>query len=64
MKIVATEVKAADLQPGDLFSLYPIEYWDTYDKKSIGQKVYIRTEETEYPVEDKDALVTLITIEK
>lgn len=64
MKIVATPIAAKDLQPGDLFSLYPVSYWENYDPASIGQKVYIRTEATDYPAEDADATVTLITIEK
>jgi|GEM_PF-2700758 len=45
MKIVATKIKAIQLNPGDLFSTAGQEYWDsiTKDKLCVGEKVYIRT---------------------
>jgi len=48
MKIIVTEVKAKDLEPGDLFSTANQEYWDTVCQPlpiglSVGEKVYIRT---------------------
>jgi hypothetical protein len=46
MKIIATKIKAENLNSGDLFSTEGQEYWDTVNNNehhSIGEKVYIRT---------------------
>ena len=46
MKIEATKIKAKELVAGDLFSTADQEYWNGQeDNKSLGEKVYIRTEQ-------------------
>ena len=46
MKIIATKIKGKDLKAGDLFSTASQLYWDNYNNNhSIGEKVYIRTDE-------------------
>lgn len=45
LRITATEVRAAELQPGDLFSTAGPEYWTARRPPgAVGEKVYIRTE--------------------
>lgn len=48
MVIKTTLVKASELNAGDLFSTLGPEYWqrDCFKVGSIGEKVYIRTEES------------------
>lgn len=46
MNIRALPSKAKHLRPGDLFSTADQSYWDGHaERKSIGERVYIRTEE-------------------
>lgn len=54
MRIIATKVKAKELRPGDLFSVAGPDYWDHYDKNSLGQRVYIRTEAPSPPEQAED----------
>ena len=66
MKITVREVKGKDLKPGDLFSTAGELYWkavERNDKRSIGEKVYIRTDET-CPEDQENVLINLIKIEK
>ena len=65
MKIMCELVKGRDLKPGDLFSIYGPEYWDTaLDKGSIGEKVYIRTNvSADQSRDDPETLVYRITTE-
>jgi len=51
MKIIAKKVKCRHLMPGDLFSTYDQEMWDSLlaheneeGRVALGQKVYIRTD--------------------
>lgn len=47
MRITAEKVKTRDLKPGDLFSTGSDTYWEVtrLENHSIGERVYIRTEE-------------------
>lgn len=64
IKITATVIVAADLQPGDLFSSYPQEYWDNIDNMgSIGERVYIRTNAPAEQATDANSAVFKITIQ-
>ena len=63
MRIKAMPVKSEDVKPGDLFSTADQFYWDHYDPKSIGEKVYIRTE-APCPECDIGFVVHKIEIEK
>ena len=52
MEIKTIECKGKELKAGDLFSTAGSLYWDKYKiKKSIGEKVYIRTGQ---PLDDDD----------
>ncbi len=52
MKIKATRVLGCQLKPGDLFSTAGQEYWGhCRENLSIGEKVYIRTEQPASPEE-------------
>ena len=65
MKITVKEIKSQDLKPGDLFSAAGELYWkavERNDKRSIGEKVYIRTDEA-CPEDQNDVLINLIKIE-
>ena len=62
MKIIATKVKAKDLQPGDLFSTASQLYWDSRDANAIGEKVYIRTTALT-PTDQAEDEIYKITIE-
>ena len=44
MEIIVEPVKGKDLKPGELFSAAGDEYWQHRNPKSIGEKVYIRTD--------------------
>lgn len=65
MKIIAVPIKAADLQPGDLFSSVGPEFWDTAHlgeinkrgERAIGVKTYIRTEAQAPELVDSDQMV-------
>ena len=63
MKITATQIKAKELKPGDLFSTAGQEYWDKMSFGSLGEKVYIRTN-TPTPIDQAEDEIYLITIEK
>jgi hypothetical protein len=46
MRIIATPIRVCDLEPGDLFSFDPQEYWDRPDcgcDPVLGEKIYVRT---------------------
>lgn len=63
--ILAEPVLAEDLQPGDLFSTRGPAYWDRISFiGSIGEAVYIRTEEPATSAPDAESLVFRITIQK
>ncbi len=64
MKIKATPIKGQDLKPGDLFSTAGQDYWDNPDPGSVGEKVYIRTNNPAEWYPDFGSYVYKITIEK
>ena len=66
MKIIATKIKAKELKAGDLFSNVGQLYWNNSNIKahqSIGEKVYIRTEEP-CPEDQEEEEIYRIEIEK
>jgi len=64
MKINCTPIKGKDLKPGDLFSTVGSIYWDNIkENKSIGEKVYIRTEIPYENASDFDITVYKLEIE-
>lgn len=64
MRIKATEVKASELNPGDLFSTAGQIYWDMHSlKESVGERVFIRTE-APCPPDQAQELVFRIEIER
>ena len=63
MIVKATKIKAKDLKAGDLFSPLSPAYWKHHNiKGSIGERVYIRTEEP-CPVDQEGEETYKITIE-
>lgn len=65
MKIVAVKCSGRELKPGDLFSTVGPEYWDhVADRRSIGEKVWIRTDTPAGDAPDEDILVYRIIIEQ
>lgn len=65
MRIKAEEILGRELQPGDLFSTYGLEYWATaMDRGSIGERVYIRTNTSTPRAPDADEKVYRLTIER
>ncbi len=65
MKIIATPCKGSDLEPGDLFSTVGPEYWDRYEeRRSIGERVYIRTGTPSGNAPDASQLIYKVEIEK
>ena len=63
MKIIATPVLGKDLKPGDLFSTIGQFYWDNIDKqRSIGERVYLRTNTPAEQAPDMEEEVFRITI--
>lgn len=65
IKVIATEIRAKDLQPGDLFTIAPQEYWDSaMDHRGVGEQVYIRTNMSADIADDTDRLVYKVVIEK
>jgi len=64
MKIKCTPMTGSELKPGDLFSTAGPSYWDLISQnKSIGERVYIRTETPFENAPDSDALVYKIEIQ-
>ena len=64
MKVIATRMKASELEPGDLFSNADPGYWKLVeDMAVVGEKVYIRTN-WPCPKKQADCVVYKITIEK
>lgn len=66
MKVIATKVKAKELEPGDLFSNAGQPYWDIAIEQSqgtVGERVYIRTN-TQCPKAHVDDEVYRITVER
>ena len=64
MKVVAVKCRGRELKPGDLFSTAGPEYWGCVaERRSIGEKVYIRTETPSSNAQDADSFVYRITIE-
>lgn len=56
-------IKGRDLQPGDLFSSYGPDYWkEALNKRSIGERVYIRTNAPSDNVPDADKIVWKVVI--
>ena len=67
MEIKVIECKGKDLEAGDLFSPADSQYWSNYKvKKSIGEKVYIRTDTPldDDDLEDREVVLYKIIIEK
>ncbi len=65
IKIQTTEIIAKDLKPGDLFSTAGPEYWLHFNEtRSIGEKIYIRTNQTSDNVVDCDQIVYKIEVLK
>lgn len=61
--VIATEILYKDLKPGDLFSTAGPTYWAScMSDLSIGQKVYMRTNEP-CPADQANELIFLITID-
>lgn len=64
MRIKATKIYAENLKAGDLFSFLNQLYWDRIkSKRSIGEKIYIRTEEPCPIAEKEKEEIYKITIE-
>ena len=66
MKYKAVKIKGGDLKPGDLFSNIGQLYWNVENinaHHSIGEKVYIRTEEP-CPKDQEDEEIFKIIIEQ
>ena len=64
MTIQAIKIMANDLQPGDLFSTAGPEYWGNIKhNRSLGEKVYIRTDEPS-PADQDNVELYKITINK
>ena len=57
----AEVVKAQDLRPGDLFSSQSVFYWEHCGDISVGEKVFIRTNEP-CPPDQVDEQITRITV--
>jgi len=65
VRIKAESILARDLRPGDLFSVYPQEYWDhAMQSGSCGEKVYIRMTADADDFPDADTVVYRIAIER
>lgn len=67
VRIECEMVKGRDLEPGDLFSTVGAEYWNNFaDKKSLGERVYIRTfvDGTEVDPEGMEQDIVKITVVK
>ena len=63
MKIVAVRCSGRNLKPGNLFSTVGPEYWDHIaDRRSIGEKVWIRTDTPASDAPDEDILVYRIIV--
>ena len=64
MKIIVTLVKAKDLKSGDLFTTASQPYWDNFaSHHSIGEKVYIRTDEPTPPDQAEDEIYKIVNIQ-
>ncbi len=66
MDIKVIKTKAKNLQPGDLFSSMGKVYWNMNNirmHKSLGEKIYIRTEEP-CPKDQENVTVYKIIIKK
>lgn len=66
MRVQVEEVRAEDLEPGDLFSTAGRAYWDSRDAwflGYIGEKVYIRTN-APCPEDQADHKVYRVTVQK
>lgn len=64
--IKCEQVCAADLQPGDLFSVVGDEYWsralDIGFNGSIGERVYVRTHVSADHADDAHSMIYRLTI--
>lgn len=58
-KIFVEEIVARDLQPGDLFTTMPQQYWDyaMNVKGGVGEAVYVRTNISTDRAPDSDTMV-------
>jgi hypothetical protein len=62
-KVIATPIKAKDLDPGELFSAVGSVHWDTaLESGSVGEKCYIRTNEPVPSEDDGEQVVYRLTI--
>ena len=63
MHIRTRLMKGKDLNPGALFSSEGDSYWQHRNPKSIGEKVYIRTDTPLTPTQEDEEvyLITIIT---
>ena len=63
MKVTATKIKAAELKPGDLFSIADQQCWDNWikDEFAVGLKVYLRTDAM-CPIDQREDEIFLIEI--
>ena len=62
ISVVVIKVRAADLQPGDLYSFNGPIYWEaTMNDNTIGQRAYIRTN-TPLPPEKRNIPVYKLTV--
>jgi len=63
IRVHAEPCTGRDLRPGDLFSVVGPEYWDHIDdRKSVGEKAYIRTNSPMDIAPDVDAPVFRLTV--
>jgi hypothetical protein len=62
MRFKTELVKGKDLKPGELFSSLSDFYWQNRDPRSIGERVYIRTDVTLNKAQEEE-LIYRITIE-
>ena len=60
MKITTEKIKGSDLKPGELFSSAGDEYWQHRDNRSIGEKVYIRTDTPLLPSAQEEVVYRIV----
>lgn len=64
-RVLVEQVKAKDLQPGDLFTIMSQDYWDlAMDLKGVGESVYVRTNRSANDADDADSSVFKVTIQQ
>ena len=61
MKILAEEMLAKNLKPGDLFSSIGSTHWDNIEiYHSLGERVYIRTDEPSPKEQENEKIYKII----